>query len=191
MNACARFAGGSSQAVIVSEAEQLKYADKIILPGVGSFGEAAAELKARKLLETLKAKIQEGAPFLGICLGMHLLLERSQESPGAKGLGLIKGEVLKFKSAKIKVPHIGWNDINAKSKTQNAKILKDVADGSYVYFCHSYYVKPDDEDVVVAITDYGLKFASIIAKDNIFGIQFHPEKSQAAGLKILENFIKL
>ena len=173
---------------IIANAQDFDTADKIILPGVGAFGDAATELKKRSLDKLIKDKIKQGLLFLGICLGMHLLLDSSQEAPGEAGLGLIPGQVVKFKDEGIKVPHIGWNQIE---KNGDNPLLKAIEDKSYVYFCHSYYVCPDDKGIIITTTDYGAKFASIISKDNIFGIQFHPEKSQKTGLKILENFIKL
>lgn len=195
--ACVHF-GASAR--VVTKPKELGMADKIILPGVGAFGDAMRQLTKMGLGSAIKEKILSGVPFLGICLGMHLLFEKSQESKGVKGLGVLGGEVTRFKDTclpagrkKLKVPHMGWNNIQVKSQKAKGKntILKGVKDNSYVYFCHSYYVKPKDKTIVAAETDYGGKFASIIAKDNIFGIQFHPEKSQSTGLKILEGFIKL
>ena len=173
---------------VAANAQGFGAADKIILPGVGAFGDAAAELRKRGLDSVIKDKIKQGLPFLGICLGMHLLLDNSQESLNESGFGLIPGQVVKFKAEVIKVPHVGWNQIE---KDGDSPLLDGIEDNSYVYFCHSYYVCPDDQNVIAATTEYGIKFASIVSKDNIFGIQFHPEKSQKTGLKILENFIKL
>lgn len=188
--ACVKF---GASVTIVSGLKELDGVDKIILPGVGAFGDAMRQLTKMGLDSAIKEKILSGVPFLGICLGMHLLFERSQESKGVKGLGILKGEALRFKDKKIKVPHMGWNNIQIKSQKAKGKntILKGVKDNSYAYFCHSYYVEPKDKTIVAAMTDYGGEFASVIAKDNIFGIQFHPEKSQRTGLKILEDFIKL
>lgn len=186
--ACVHF-GASVK--VVAKPNELDRVDKIILPGVGAFGDAAAELRKNGLFEPIQKKISSGMPFLGICLGMHLLFERSEESKGVKGLGILKGKVVRFQSKAIKIPHMGWNNI--QFKRQNAKgknvILKGINNDSCVYFCHSYYVKPQGKNVIVATTDYGVEFASVIARDNIFGIQFHPEKSQAIGLRILKNFL--
>lgn len=191
INACVRF-GGSVRIAIASEGENLKKVDKIILPGVGAFGDAVTELKKNGLDEAIKERILSGVPFLGICLGLHLLFERSDESKGVKGLGILEGKVSRLKGKNIKVPHIGWNNIKLRTKNSElrTKILRNVRENAYVYFCHSYYAIPKDKDIIAATTDYGIKFASVITKGNIFGIQFHPEKSQKVGLKILENFIR-
>ena len=191
--ACVSF---GAKAEVAAHPRGLEGADKIILPGVGAFGEAMHQLERIGLAGAIKNKIREGILFLGICLGMQLLFERSQESRGVKGLGILKGRVARLQDNRIKIPHMGWNSIKISAKGGSASggknaILKGVRDNSYVYFCHSYYVSPVDKNVIAAVTDYGVKFASVIAKDNIFGIQFHPEKSQRVGLKILENFIKL
>jgi glutamine amidotransferase len=174
---------------------------KIVFPGVGAFGDAMRELKRRGLDLAIKRAVGEGKPFLGLCLGLQLLFEKSEEAPGVKGLGLLSGEVRRFRLRKsgLKVPHMGWNSINVKCKKQNAKfkrrkaeagILDGVKDGSYVYFVHSYYVKPRDKSVVLTTTEYGSEFVSGICSGNTYALQFHPEKSQATGLKILSNFIK-
>lgn len=186
IKACISF---GAEVKITQNPEEMEAIDKIILPGVGAFGDAAAQLKKIGLADAIKSKIKQGMPFLGICLGMHLLFDKSQESPRQNGLGVIGGKVIRFEGKDIKVPHIGWNQIEAKNS--KSPLLETIENNAYVYFCHSYYVKPDGEDVIAATTDYGVKFASIISKDNIFGIQFHPEKSQKTGLAILENFIKL
>lgn len=168
-------------------------ADKIILPGVGHFGKAVQELKERKIFQLLKEKIKSGVSFLGICVGMQLLLEQSEEAPGIKGLGIISGEVKKFNNKKVIVPHMGWNQV--KVKTQKAKgktnLFKGITDNSYFYFANSYYCKPKDKAVVLATTRYGVDFASALHKDNIWAVQFHPEKSQAIGLKVFKNFLNI
>lgn len=181
----------------------LKRCDKIVFPGVGAFGEAMKELKRLKLVEPIKAAIAEGKPFLGLCLGLQLLFESSDEAPGVKGLCVLKGEVKRFRVKGLKVPHMGWNGVHvarhprqhgAKAgagKTQDTSIMKGVPNGSYVYFVHSYYVKPKDNSVILTTTDYGIKFVSSVCKGNIYGFQFHPEKSQELGLKILKNFVRL
>ena len=186
--------------------EDLEKAEKIVLPGVGGFADAMRELKKRGLEAAIIAVIKKKKPFLGICLGMQLLFEASEESEGAKGLGILKGKVVRFKvSANLKIPHIGWNQLRHVTKsplrlrsgqashqvTSDCSLLKDIPDNSYVYFCHSYYAVPKDESIAAARTDYGPDFVSVVCKDNLFGIQFHPEKSQSVGLKILENFINL
>jgi len=185
-----------------ADPRDIERADKIVFPGVGSFGEAMKELKRRKLAAPIKNAIAEGKPFLGLCLGLQLLFEKSEEAPGIRGLGILHGEVKRFRSSfivnrlsqkKLKVPHMGWNQIvrltiDDKRKTN---ILKGIPSGSYMYFVHSYYVKPKDKGVVLTTTDYGIKFVSGVRKDNVYALQFHPEKSQEMGLKILRNFVRL
>ena len=179
---------------ITSSVSIIKKASKIIFPGVGNFGKAVQELKKRKLIDVVKGKIKDGLPFFGICVGMQLLFEASQEAPGVKGLGVIKGDVKLFKSKGFIVPHMGWNQIkmtNDKIKMTKENLFKGVAEGSYFYFAHSYYCQPRDKEVILTETDYGVRFASSINKDNIWGAQFHPEKSQALGLKVLKNFLEI
>ena len=180
---------------VTSDASDIRRCGKVVFPGVGSFGDAMKELKRRGLIEPIKSAIADGKPFLGLCLGLQLLFEKSEEAPGVKGLSILKGEVKRFRFPKggLKVPHMGWNEINVKCQMSNAKnrIFKGVPDGSYFYFVHSYYVKPEDKKVVLATTDYGIDFASGVASRNVYGLQFHPEKSQALGLKILKNFVRL
>jgi imidazole glycerol phosphate synthase glutamine amidotransferase subunit len=179
---------------ITSSSKDLLIAEKIIFPGVGHFGKAVAELKKRGLIEILKERINQGVPFLGICLGMQLLFEKSSEAEGVSGLGVIKGKVIKFNDRNLIVPHMGWNQINkvqspkSKVQSQNEGLFEGVEDESFFYFAHSYFCKPD-EDVVLAETFYGKDFVSAVKKKNIWGIQFHPEKSQEKGLKVLDNFL--
>ncbi|MCU0665772.1 MAG: imidazole glycerol phosphate synthase subunit HisH [Candidatus Omnitrophica bacterium] len=171
-------------------AEGLDRCSKIILPGVGAFDDAMEELNKKGFTNPIKDLIAKGKIFLGICLGMQLLLEKSQEAKKNKGIGVIKGEVKKFSpSLGLKVPHMGWN--NLKPLQNVCPLFKGLDHKAQVYFCHSYYACPDDKKVVASTTDYGVDFASVIWKDNIFGVQFHPEKSQEAGLIILKNFISL
>ncbi len=173
---------------IVNNPSNLLCYDRLILPGVGAFGDAMRELKKKNLIEDIKRFISAGKPFLGICLGMHLLFENSQESKGINGLGIIKGSVRRF-SSKLKCPHIGWNQIKKINKSP-LNIYKGTASDIYAYFCHSYYVVPKKKSVCIGMTDYGINFASIVKQDNVYGMQFHPEKSQDTGLKLLENFIR-
>ena len=182
---------------VTSDPKDLKRCDKLVFPGVGSFGAAMKELKRLKLAEPIKDAIAEGKPFLGLCLGLQLLFEKSEESPGVKGLCILKGESKRFKfnkfsSENLKIPHMGWNCVkkNPRSAIRNLKLLNGVPDNSYMYFVHSYYVKPKDKNITLTTTDYGIDFVSGIAKENIYGLQFHPEKSQALGLKILNNFVR-
>ena len=172
----------------------IKKAKKIIFPGVGNFKQAVKELKQRKIFNVLIDRINEGIPFLGICLGMQLLLEGSEEAPGIKGLGVLEGKVRKFNEKKIIVPHMGWNQIkikNQKSKIKNDKLFKGITDGSYFYFAHSYYCDITEKNAILATTEYGKKFSSACYKRNVWGVQFHPEKSQKLGLKLFNNFLTL
>lgn len=184
-----------AKVIITNSPAELEKSRKIVLPGVGAFDDAVSELKKRRLFEAIIEEINRKKTFLGICLGMQLLFEKSQESSDEKGLGALKGEVVKFPEQKgVKIPHIGWNRLkkieNRKSKVE-CPLLKGIVDNSYVYFCHSYYPVPEQPEVTAAITDYGIDFASVVWQDNVYGAQFHPEKSQETGLKILENFVKL
>jgi len=170
------------QATITKDKEEIKAAKGIILPGVGSFDSAMKELRERGLEGIIQQVIALNKPFLGICLGYQLLFEKSEEGK-EKGLGILKGEVKKFKSGIV--PHMGWNRLLIKHKSP---LLNDIAEGSMVYFAHSYYVEPENKDIIMTETDYGINFASSICKNNLFGIQFHPEKSSEIGLKMLKNF---
>ncbi len=183
--------GGSAR--VSSRAEEILKADKIVFPGVGSFGAAMKELNRRKLVKPIKDAINGGKPFLGLCLGLQLLFERSEEAPGVKGLCVLKGDVKRFRLKGLKVPHMGWNNIaySLKLKAVSPELLKNVPDNSYMYFVHSYYVNPKDKKVVLTTTSYGIDFASGVCKDNVYAFQFHPEKSQALGLRILKNFVAL
>jgi len=176
---------------ISSRPEDIKTADKVVLPGVGAFRDAYGEIEKRGLRGPVLDFIKSGKPFLGICLGMQLLLSKSYEGGESEGLGIIKGEVVGFKKdAGLKVPHMGWNEI-AQSSGTSCPLLKGVKDGAYMYFVHSYYAAPKEKSVVVTTTDYGVKFCSFLWKENIYAMQFHPEKSQKDGLKIVENFVKI
>lgn len=176
-----------NQDVIVSRnPEEILNADKVILPGVGSFGDAMNNLHKFGLVDTIKKAAQSGKPFLGICLGLQLLFDSSEETPGVAGLSVLPGKILKIPAKDgIKIPHMGWNslDINPSSK-----LFKGIPDKSYVYFVHSYYLEAEDENIVAATTDYSAHIHAAVEKGNIFACQFHPEKSSDIGLKILENF---
>jgi len=172
---------------LTSDPAEVLRADKLVLPGVGAFADAKAELDRRKLLEPVVGHIRSGKKFLGICLGLQLLFERSSEGGEHAGLGVVAGEVVRFAASGLKVPHIGWNTLEI---TPGVALFDGVPNGSSVYFVHSYYVVPSDDSVVAARTEYGETFASAIATDNIWATQFHPEKSQHVGLRMLENFVK-
>ncbi|MFA5499650.1 MAG: imidazole glycerol phosphate synthase subunit HisH [Candidatus Omnitrophota bacterium] len=170
----------------------IEKAEKIVFPGVGAFGEAMKELGRRKLAGPIKDSIFAGKPFLGLCLGLQLLFEKSEEAPGIKGLGVLRGNVKRFRLKGLKVPHMGWNNIKStRHKTQDTRILKGIPDDSYMYFVHSYYAVPADKKDILVTTDYGMDFTSGVARDNIYALQFHPEKSQEMGLRILRNFVNL
>lgn len=173
---------------IVASSENLEAYEKLILPGVGSFGDAMQELKKRHFIEPIKHFVSSGKPFLGICLGMQLLFSGSKESPGVKGLNIIPGEVKKF-SSRLKCPHMGWNKV--EKCALKADVFKGLKEDLYAYFCHSYYVKPKDKTVIIGETQYGVDFASIVQFGRVYGMQFHPEKSQEKGLLLLRNFIEL
>lgn len=163
--------------------------DKVILPGVGAYGEAMDKLKKYDLVTTIHDIVKKGTPFLGICLGLQLLFEGSDEDLKSAGLGILKGRILKIPSTLgLKVPHMGWNSIHIKEDT---RLFKGIPDDSYVYFVHSYYLKAEDEACVAAMTDYGMKIHAAVEHDNVFACQFHPEKSSDVGLHILKNFADL
>jgi imidazole glycerol-phosphate synthase subunit HisH len=158
----------------------------VVLPGVGAFGKCVENLKKFDLLDVIKEQISAGKPYLGICLGMQILLESSEEAPGVEGMGVIKGKVVRFRGA-MKIPHMGWN--NARM-VHGGPIFDGVPADPYFYFVHSYYPAPL-EDVAATVTEYGVEFVSSIQKENIFACQFHPEKSQRVGLRLLRNFVSL
>ena len=182
------------EAVITDDSACLAEASGVVLPGVGAFGDCHRELKSRKLIDPLLKWIDSGRPFLGICLGLQVLLGSSEETDGIPGLGVIPGSVRRFSRGELKVPHIGWNQVRypALSDIDGNKgrcpLFEGIADGTYFYFDHSYYVAPDDAAVVAGLTDYGIMFASAIWRGNVFAMQFHPEKSQEAGLTVIGNF---
>lgn len=184
---------GAKEVVIVSHPDALKNAPKMVLPGVGAFKDAITELERRNLVLPIKDFIIKGNPFLGICLGLQIIFTESEEGGLHQGLDIIKGRVRRLPGGDgIKVPHIGWNSIKKRGdKIKKCPLLLGVQDNTYVYFDHSYYVDPVDKDVIATETTCGLNFASMIWKDNIYATQFHPEKSQKLGLKILENFVRL
>jgi len=179
-----------SRVTVSSQPEDLEKAQKVVLPGVGAFGDAMQELQMRNLALPLKDFMKSGRPFLGICLGLQLLFDGSDENPGVAGLAVFPGNVARFSpSAEFKVPHMGWNQLRIRKP--DCPLLKGVQEGSFVYFVHSYYVLPESRDIILAECDYRRAFAAMIWQKNVYGCQFHPEKSQEAGMKILENFVKL
>ncbi|MBI4439587.1 imidazole glycerol phosphate synthase subunit HisH [Candidatus Woesearchaeota archaeon] len=176
----------SVEYVVSKNPKDIANADKIILPGVGHFGAAMKVLRERKLAIPIKNAISGGKPYLGICLGLQLLFEKSEEAPGVKGLGVLKGNVLRFRG-KMKIPHIGWNSI---SKKKDSRILANTPSGKYFYFVHSYYANPLDRKAVLTTTNYGSEFVSGIESKNIVAFQFHPEKSGKLGMEILKRFCR-
>ena len=176
-----------ASATITRDPKVIADASRLVLPGVGAFGVCMEKLESYELITPIKEFIASGKPFLGICLGLQLLFEESDEFGSKQGLGIFKGKVLRFPASDLKVPHMGWNNVELKKKS---RLMEGVDDGSYFYFVHSYYVEPINS-VTLGTTGYGLTFCSAVEMDNVFATQFHPEKSQKAGLKILENFAKL
>ncbi|MFP6602055.1 MAG: imidazole glycerol phosphate synthase subunit HisH [Pirellulaceae bacterium] len=177
------------EAQIVSDPQQLKAATKVVLPGVGAFGDAMQELTQRGFVDPLREWLEQDRPFLGICLGLQLLFDRSFEGGEHRGLGVLAGEVLRFDvPAPLKVPHMGWNELQLQKP---APILEGINSGDHLYFVHSYYVAPEDREVVAVEADYGGPFCAMVWRGQLFATQFHPEKSQQVGLQILENFSRL
>ena len=172
-------------AVITGDRERLLAAERLVLPGVGAFGTCMSEFERHGFKELVIGRVEQGTPLLGICVGMQMLFEESAEFGKTKGLGLLKGQVNRFDDDSLIVPHVGWNQVE---KTSTSPLLNDVSENSFFYFVHSYYCEPADKDVIVGETEYGVTFASVVAKKNIHGVQFHPEKSQNAGLQLLKNF---
>ncbi|MDE6909174.1 MAG: imidazole glycerol phosphate synthase subunit HisH [Lachnospiraceae bacterium] len=176
-------------AVITRDRETILNADKVILPGVGAFGDAMEKIRGYGLEAIIKEVIAKKTPFLGICLGLQLLFESSEESPNVIGLGILKGKIIKIPDDRgLKVPQIGWNSIRFPN---SGKLYKGIAEHSYVYFVHSYYLQAQEPEIVVASTEYAVNIHASVEKENVFACQFHPEKSSDVGLHILKNFIEL
>ncbi len=174
--------------IVTRDKEQILNADRVILPGVGAFGDAMEKIRGYELEDVIKKVIAKKTPFLGICLGLQLMFEESEESAGVKGLGILKGKIVRIPDAPgLKVPHIGWNSL---AYPKQGRLYQGIPENSYVYFVHSYYLKAE-EDVVVATTEYGTEIHASVEKDNVFACQFHPEKSSDVGLTILKNFISI
>ena len=179
--------------LVTSDAKDLEAADKLILPGVGSFGDCMKNLEATGLIPTLLEQIEKKKPLMGICVGFQILFGSSEESPDVRGLGIFNGEVRKIEAEGLKIPHMGWNYVKVgrgyNSKVQDSKFMADLGVMPYFYFVHSYHVVPADESLVVGRTFYGEEIAAAIEFENIFATQFHPEKSGDVGLKVLKNFV--
>lgn len=175
--------------VITKDPDVILNAEKVILPGVGAFGDAMANLNKYNLVPVIEEVVKKGTPFLGICLGLQLLFERSDETPGVEGLGILKGEILRIpECGDLKIPHMGWNSLHLQN---HGRLFKGLSEESYVYFVHSYYLKAEEEEIVKATAEYGVTIHASVEKGNIFACQFHPEKSSDVGLQILKNFVEL
>lgn len=177
------FSKVGAEVIISKDVYEIEKADAIVLPGVGAFGKAMERLKGYE--KAIYDHIQSGKPFLGICLGLQILFTKSQESKGIKGLDIFKGEVLRLPEG-VKIPHMGWNNLKI---LRMCPIIKEIGN-DYVYFVHSYYVKPEEEDIIAATVDYGVNIPAVVCRDNVFATQFHPEKSGEVGLRILKNFVE-
>ena len=174
---------------VISDAERLSLSDKVVLPGVGAFKDTMGGIEKRGLTKPILEFIDSGKPYLGICMGLQVLFSESEEGGRFKGLGVFKGCVRRFNpGGDLKVPHMGWNQLGFRGR---CRLFDGIEDDSYFYFDHSYYVAPEDESIIAAVTDYGTDFASVVCADNIYAVQFHPEKSQKIGLKMLRNFVDL
>ena len=174
---------------VTADRDEILHADKVILPGVGAFGDAMEKLKQSGLDEVIREVTEKGTPFLGICLGLQLLFEHSDEAPGVEGLGILNGEILRIPDKEgYKIPHMGWNSLHLQN---DGRLFQSIPEQTYVYFVHSYYLQAEDPQIVKATTEYGVTIHASVEKDNIFACQFHPEKSGDVGLQILKNFCEL
>ena len=177
------------EVTVTREREAILKADKVILPGVGAFGDAMEKIRRYGLYEVIHEVTGRGTPFLGICLGLQLLFERSEESPGAEGLGILKGEILRIPDKPgLKVPHMGWNSLEFR---ENGRLFEGLQKEPYVYFVHSYYLKAADDGIVTAVPEYGPQIHASVESGNVFAWQFHPEKSSDVGIRILKNFLSI
>lgn len=183
------FAALGADVRVTSDESTIRQADKIVLPGVGAFGDCMKNLEESGLIPVLKESVAAGKPLLGICVGLQVLFDGSEESPGAKGLGLIHGMVKKIQAPGLKVPHMGWNSIKVREPREKLDLFRGLSDKPYVYFVHSYHAVPDDKSVITATTEYGETLTAAVAQGNFLATQFHPEKSGDVGLQILRNFI--
>ena len=177
------------EAIITRNPDEILSASHVILPGVGAFGDAMEKLHKYGLISVIHEVVKRDIPFLGICLGLQLMFDRSEETPGVEGLSILKGEIKRIPDKEdLKIPHIGWNSLKYPN---GGRLYKDIPEDSYVYFVHSYYLDAEEKDIVVATTEYGTNIHASVEKGNVFACQFHPEKSSSVGLKILENFLKV
>lgn len=177
------------EVTITRDRDEILRADKVILPGVGAFGDAMGKIRQYGLFDVIHEVVDNKTPFLGICLGLQLLFDRSDESPGVEGLGVLKGEILRIpETPGLKIPHMGWNSLEFQN---DGRLFRNLPQESYVYFVHSYYLKAADESIVTAVTEYGTKIHASVEQGNVFACQFHPEKSSDIGIQILKNFVSL
>lgn len=177
------------EAVLTRDRDTILKADGVILPGVGAFGDAMKRLSDYGLVDTIHKCVEKQIPFLGICLGLQLMFEGSEEAPGVDGLGLLEGKIVRLPgNSGLKIPHIGWNDLTFPKES---RLFRGIEEGAYVYFVHSYYLQAKDQSIVAATTDYGTCIHAAVEKDKVFACQFHPEKSSKIGLQILQNFIDI
>ncbi|RJO64461.1 MAG: imidazole glycerol phosphate synthase subunit HisH [Candidatus Omnitrophota bacterium] len=179
-----------AKTLVTNNPKDIASCDKLVLPGVGSFGDALKDMDRQGLIKATRTHIEKKKIFLGICLGLQLLFEESEESPGAKGLGIFKGKARRFSgSLGLKVPHMGWNQLQFMQSA--CPLFKGIDNNSFVYFCHSFYAEPTQKEIIASTTGYGTDFASILWQDTIYALQFHPEKSQDVGLQMIKNFVEL
>ena len=185
------FARFSSDVVLTHEAEIIDKADKVVLPGVGAFGDCMKNFKASGLVDAVLRAVKSGKPVMGICVGLQIMFEGSDESPGVAGLGIFKGRVRKINAPELKIPHMGWNSLTINENASvNIDLFKNIRENPYVYFVHSYYAVPEDKSVITAKTVYGEEITAAVGKDNVIATQFHPEKSGDIGLSIIKNFVE-
>ena len=180
------FAANGCAAVLSSDEKVLRQAERLVLPGVGAFGACMNKLAARGFDELVRERVAAGTPLLGVCVGMQMLFEESEEFGASRGLGFLRGRVRRF-SAELVVPQVGWNQVRQKNANP---LFGGIEDSAFFYFVHSYYCEPAETEVIAGETDYGVAYASVVARENLFGVQFHPEKSQADGLRMLANFAR-
>ncbi len=177
------------EAVLTRDREEILSADHVILPGVGAFGDAMEKLHGYGLVSVIREAVEKKIPFLGICLGLQLMFESSEEAPGVEGLGLLSGRIVRIPDGKgLKIPHVGWNSLTFPNL---GRLFQGIAEGAYVYFVHSYYLQADEPQIVKAATEYGTLIHASVERDNVFACQFHPEKSSETGLRILQNFLEI
>ena len=178
----------NAESIVTGDSETILNADKVILPGVGAFGDAMKCLEKSGLVETVKAVAKSGKPLLGICLGLHLMFEESDETPGVKGLGIFKGKIVKIPEKDgLKIPHMGWNKLELRSPSP----LLEGAEGEYVYFVHSFHAEPEDRSIITSVCDYGMEVTASVGRGKVQAFQFHPEKSSRVGMRLLKNFVEL